>query len=110
MELDDEFELAAAAFVGEGEPVPDGPLEDEGGWEVAAAILERAGPVQRQSFGRHSRAATAYARKCLEAKRANLKVQALEEALAELRSRRPQFILGSKTSFGCARVGPNGDR
>lgn len=99
MELDDEFELAVAALAGGGEP-EGGPLEDDGGWEVAAAILEGGGPVERQGFGRHSRAATAYARKCLEAKRSKSKIQELEGAVAEIKSRRFKVTLGSILFFG----------
>lgn len=93
--MDADFELAAALLA---EP-PSGDardggiarLDDEAAFGLAAALLERAPepmpPAARPAFGHRTPASAAYARKCLQAQRAEQRAERLEGELKDLNTR-----------------------
>lgn len=116
--MDDDFELAAALLEAPpdwGDPnveFPDGgDGQEDALFELASGLVER--PLrQRLGFKKQSPASIAYARKCLEAKRATQKKDAAEQKLKTLidRIRRPvqshwrRFEVRASLLTSCARL------
>ena len=89
--LDDDFDIAAA-LLDDPDP-PQGAEDGDGGFEVAAALLNAAPeapppePQQRLGFARRSPAHAAYMRKCLELQKTQKQNEQLKDDLAVLNER-----------------------
>lgn len=102
--MDLDFEFAAALLAeppsGDAGNGRNDALDDEAAFGAAAALLERAPevkpPVARPAFGHRTAASTAYARKCLQAQRAEERADRLEGELKDLNTRSVEASAGSQ--------------
>lgn len=99
MDVDPEFEAAAAILVADADVGEEGAEELDANFELAAAIVAQGPVARRLGFQHRGPASTAYARKCREAQRSEAKVAELEAKLEELNERTAGSDFGGMRSF-----------